>query len=139
MRTPDSADYKSRMKPLAHLNEAEANIWRALVRSVGSDHFQACDQPLLTEYCRAAALADKAAEALQEGAVIDRKASPRGTVQEKSVRALVALSARLRLCPQSRFDRLKAGTTSRTGMPGRHAEDDALLAGPTTGLASFRK
>jgi chaperonin subunit len=41
---------------------------------------------------------------LRLGAVIDGKPSPWITVQEKAVRAMVALSMRLRLSPQSRID-----------------------------------
>ena len=48
---------------------------------------------------------------------MDGKASPWLTVQEKTVRALTALSARLRICPQSRFDRLVAGTKDRPKGP----------------------
>jgi phage terminase small subunit len=136
MRVPSSPDFKRRMEPPATLSDAEAKVWRALVQSVASDHFQSCDAPLLAEYCRAAVCCDEAAKALQEGAVVGGKASAWVSVQEKAQRALVALSARLRVCPQSRFDRLKAGTSARTGIPDRN---NGELLRPTTGLASFRK
>jgi len=140
MRTPSSADYRARLAAPTALLPAERKIWTRLVQSVASDHFQECDRPLLTEYVRATHLANQAAEALQNGAVIDGKVSPWVSVSEKLTRALVALSARLRLCPQSRYDRLKAGATSRTGIPDINYEDDPLLAaGPGTGLASFRE
>jgi hypothetical protein len=47
------------------------------------------------------------------------KANPWIVVQEKAQRAMVALSARLRLSPQTRFDRLVAATTSRYQGPRR--------------------
>jgi hypothetical protein len=43
------------------------------------------------------------------GAVINGKASPWITIQEKAVRAMVALTMRLRLSPQSRIDPLTVG------------------------------
>jgi hypothetical protein len=67
---------------------------------------------------RAAHLADQAAKALtKEGAVVAGKANAWLVVQEKSVRSLVALAARLRISPQQRFDRERAGTSAREGMP----------------------
>jgi hypothetical protein len=66
------------------------------------DHFRPSDLPLLVRYVEAAALGDQAAEQLRLGAVINGKPSPWITVQEKAVRAMVALSMRLRLSPQSR-------------------------------------
>lgn len=133
MRTESPTDHRPRMKPPASLTDTERAVWKAVTKAVSSDHFQDCDRVLLVEFCRAACLADAAAKALQDGAVVDGKASAWIAVQEKAQRALVALSARLRLCPQSRFDRLKAGTNARTGMPVTSEER------PKTGLASFRK
>jgi hypothetical protein len=69
-----------------------------------SNHFRQTDVPLLARYCEAAVLAEKAALELRSGAVADGKPSPWIVVQEKSVRAMVALSMRLRLSPQSRTD-----------------------------------
>jgi hypothetical protein len=54
--------------------------------------------------CTADALAERAAKELRKNPVVDGKASPWLLVQEKSVRALTALSMRLRLSPQSRID-----------------------------------
>ena len=126
-RTENSADCTRRLAPPASLSDIERKVWTSLVKSVGSDHFKRCDVPLLAEYVRAAALCAKAAAAInQEGAVVNGKCNPWVTVAEKSGRALVALSARLRVCPQSRFDRLKAGTTAKTGAP--ELDDDGLLA-----------
>jgi phage terminase small subunit len=66
-------------------------------------HFQASDLPLLVRYVEASVLAEQAASQLRlEGPVVAGRVSPWVTVQEKSVRALVALSMRLRLSPQAR-------------------------------------
>jgi phage terminase small subunit len=133
MRTPNSPDLTARMTPPRHLAKGPAIIWKQIVASVASGHFQECDRVLLTEFCRAADLANESAAALQaQGAIVDGRANPWVAVQEKSQRALVALALRLRLAPQSRFDRLKAGTNARTGVPsyGDDEDDNGLLARP---------
>ncbi|MFZ1831296.1 MAG: P27 family phage terminase small subunit [Pseudomonadales bacterium] len=107
-----------RLAPPSHLSEAAAAVWCDLVAAVGPEHFTRADGPLLEQYAVACVMARRAADALErDGEVIDGKASPWLVIQEKSVRALVALSARLRVCPQSRFDRLKAGTNARKPGP----------------------
>jgi phage terminase small subunit len=104
----------SRLKPPATLPKGPATIFRQIVGACDAKHFTPADTPLLVEYARAVDLAGKAAAELErDGAVVAGKANPWLVVQEKAQRALVALSARLRLCPQSRFDRLVAATTSR--------------------------
>lgn len=140
-RIPNSPDFGRRLTPPGHLIKPEAKVFRSVVAAVASDHFQVCDVPLLVEFARATCLADQAAAALAaEGIVVNGKVSGWVAVQEKAQRGLVALSARLRICPQSRFDRTKAGVTARTGLPDGYAQDDDdLLARPLTGLASFRK
>lgn len=95
----------SRLEPPASLSEAERTIFTALVASCDPRHFQASDLPLLVRYCEACTLGDLAATELRrDGAVVKGKASPWIVIQEKSVRAMVALSMRLRLSPQSRTD-----------------------------------
>ncbi|GAB3733966.1 hypothetical protein GCM10028862_16740 [Luteimonas pelagia] len=105
---------KTRIRPPGHLSSEARAVFEAVVASVGRDHFTATDVPLLAEYATAAATAQRAAGVLdQEGHVRDGRANPWLVVQEKAQRAMVALSARLRVCPQSRFDRLKAGSEAR--------------------------
>ena len=105
---------RARIKPPAHLTQPARTVFEAVVATVAIDHFTETDLPLLSEYATAAATAQKAAAKLDaEGHVVGGRANPWLIVQEKAQRALVALSARLRVCPQSRFDRLKAGTASR--------------------------
>lgn len=109
---------QSRLEPSARLPKAEADVWRALVAASSADHFTQADAPLLEQYATACVLATRAREALEsEGPVVDGRANPWLTVQEKAQRAMVALSARLRVCPQSRFDRLKAGASARQRGP----------------------
>lgn len=109
---------RSRIKAPPHLSPAARAAFESLVAAVGLDQFTAADLPLLAEYATATATAQLAAERLDtEGHVVAGRANPWLVVQEKAQRALVALSARLRVCPQSRFDRLKAGTEGRKAGP----------------------
>jgi phage terminase small subunit len=118
---------KPRLKPPATLSKGAAAIFTRTVAAVDPDHFSAVDGPLIEQYAAAADLACQAQTNLDShGAVIDGKASPWLAVLEKSSRACVALAARLRVCPQSRFDRLTAGANSR---PQPQRLSDPLLAG----------
>jgi len=106
---------RTRLEPPKALGEGAARVFRSLVASVDSGHFTRADLPLLVEYSRAVVQADHAQREIDaEGAVVDGKASPWIVVQEKSIRAMVALSMRLRLSPQSRLDRATAGAKSRS-------------------------
>jgi P27 family predicted phage terminase small subunit len=94
-----------RIKPPTCLGADERKRFIEVVNNCPPDHFRRTDVSLLARFCEADALAEQAAEHLRnEGAVVDRKANPWLVVQEKSVRALTALSMRLRLSPQSRLD-----------------------------------
>ena len=135
---------KPRLTAPQTLSDCEARVFRSTVQSVDPDHFTSVDLPLLTEFCRASALADQAAVALaNDGVVINGRASPWIVVQEKAQRALVALAARLRVCPQSRFDRLGAGSRSRTQVFGIDESDPfspetpKKSMKPKTGLAAY--
>jgi phage terminase small subunit len=104
------------------------------VKNVDPSHFSEVDLPLLEGYANSAALATEAAQRLDaDGAVGgDGKPSAWLGVSEKAIKQLVALSARLRICPQSRFDRLGAGANSRN-QPLAHIDwdkhdSDGLLA-----------
>ena len=94
----------NRLQPPESLSEAESKVFIDLVTACEPQHFRPADLPLLVRYVEACVLADQAAEQLRLGAVIEGKPSPWVTIQEKAVRAMVALSMRLRLSPQSRID-----------------------------------
>ena len=126
----------SRLEPPMALSEPAKTVFRYIVGNVDPSHFNPVDMPLLEGYANSAALATEAARRIDsEGAVVDGKASPWLAVAEKAQKQLVAISARLRICPQSRFDRLGAGANSRPqpGMSGRKPweidDPDGLLAG----------
>lgn len=107
-----------RISPPAHLEPEAARIFRSIVGTVDAGHFTAADTTLLVEYVRAVVQADLAARRMAaEGHVSDGKVSPWLSVQEKSHRAMASLSVRLRLGPQSRFDRQQAGRNARHSAP----------------------
>ena len=93
-----------RPSPPAYLSEPERELFFSIVCGCDAEHFRQTDLPLLSRYCEAAILAERAALELRNGAVVDGKPSPWIVVQEKCVRAMVSLSMRLRLSPQSRID-----------------------------------
>jgi len=95
---------QARPSPPACLSGPERELFAALVTGCDADHFRQTDLPLLSRYCEAAILAEQAALELRNCAVVDGKPSPWIVVQEKCVRAMVSLSLRLRLSPQSRLD-----------------------------------
>lgn len=92
----------NRLRPPATLSEAERAAFIEIVNSCDPKHFVRSDLPLLCRYAEASVLAEQAAQELRQGAVIGGRPSPWITVQEKAVRALIALSMRLRVSPQAR-------------------------------------
>jgi phage terminase small subunit len=94
---------RGRLRPPPNLPQAEKELFAQLVASCPAQHFRLSDLPLLCRYCEASVLAEQAAGHLRaEGPVIAGRLSPWVTVQEKAIRALTALSMRLRLSPQAR-------------------------------------
>jgi hypothetical protein len=93
----------SRLRPPPSLNQAERAIFLDIVGSTDAGHFVAADLPLMSAYVRAVAQEELSGRELQRGGyVVNGRPSPWIVIQEKSVRAVTALAARLRLCPQSR-------------------------------------
>ena len=88
---------QARPFPPACLSEPERELFASIVGGCDGDHFRQTDLPLLSRYCEAAILAERAARELRNGAVVDGRPSPWVVVQEKCVRAMVSLSMRLRL------------------------------------------
>jgi phage terminase small subunit len=100
--------------PPASLSQIERAVFVDLISSVDGKHFRQSDVPLICRYVEAVVLAEEAAAHLRKGAVVNGKASPWITVQEKAVRAMVALSMRLRLSPQARLTRQTASRPEPT-------------------------
>ena len=92
----------------AGLSAEEEAILQRLLASVDADHFVPSDLPLLAACAQAAAQHDHAVAMMRtEGAVVGDKVSPWVVVQEKAVRAMTALSMRLRLSPQARREKAR--------------------------------
>jgi phage terminase small subunit len=105
-----------RLNPPPTLSAQERALFVDLVSTNTPEHFRPSDLPLLCRYVEASCLAEHAAQELRLGAVVGGKPSPWITVQEKAVRAMTALSMRLRLSPQSRLDsKTVARATVNTG------------------------
>jgi len=94
-----------RLEPPAFLSPDEREIFLDLVRSTPRTHFRASDMPLLARYVEACALAGQAAHELRTHGALNEEGRPSGwiVIQEKAVRAMTALSLRLRLSPQGRI------------------------------------
>jgi phage terminase small subunit len=105
------------LEPPAGLSAREIQLFQHIVGSVQPEHFRPSDVMLLARYCESAFLAERAAVELRKNAVIDGKVNCWLIVQEKAIRAQTALSARLRLSPQSRLDQR---TVARASVPIKH-------------------
>ena len=93
-----------RLQPPDHLSADERRRFADIVTNCDARHFRPSDMSLLVRFVEADGLAERAAKELRKHPVVDGKPSAWLAVQEKSVRALVSLSMRLRLSPQSRVD-----------------------------------
>jgi hypothetical protein len=93
-----------RLEPPSSLPEAERAVFVDLVAASDPEHFRSSDVPLLVRYVESIVLADRAAVELRKGAVVKGKTSPWLAIQREAIKAMVALSIRLRLSPQSRID-----------------------------------
>jgi hypothetical protein len=101
-----------RLEPPPELGGIERETFLQTVAAAAFDHFAAEDLPLLTAYCRAAALERRAAEELAVGATVGNQPSPWLSVHASAIRSLERLSVRLRLGPRSR------NPTNRRSMKG---------------------
>jgi hypothetical protein len=107
-----------RLTPPASLSKPERLVFVDLVQSCDPNHFRPSDVWLLSRYCEAVVLAEKAARELRRGAVLKGgKVSAWIIVQEKAMRAMVSLSMRLRLSPQARLDAKKLGRQDGARLP----------------------
>jgi hypothetical protein len=88
----------TRLRPPPTLSPAARTIFGSIVTDEPASHFKISDLPLLTAYCEASALAERAARELQR----DDVEPVWLTRWEKANRVLSAHSLRLRLAPQSR-------------------------------------
>jgi hypothetical protein len=90
------------LQPPTNLPAPERAVFVELIAANGPNHFRASDLPLLVSYCSAVVLHERAIATLRVAPVLGNKSSPWLNVFEKTGRAMVALSMRLRLSPQAR-------------------------------------
>ena len=108
----------NKLRPPANLPEPERELFASLVAACSPQHFKLSDMPLLCRYCEASTLAGQAADHLRaEGPVIAGRVNPWLTVREKEIRAMTALSMRLRLSPQSRNPTHQPAGTGKQSTP----------------------
>ena len=88
-----------RLRPPATLSEGAKAEFIRIVTCERPEHFRTSDLPLLCQYVESVSLAARATQELQR----DDPPARCLTLWEKANRNMVALSARLRLSPQSRM------------------------------------
>jgi hypothetical protein len=94
---------QARLRPPTNLPQPERTLFVELVTSCAPSHFRQSDLPLLTQYCAASVLSERALDELRREPVSkDNKASAWLQVFDKANRACMALAMRLRLSPQAR-------------------------------------
>jgi hypothetical protein len=91
-----------RLRPPANLPQPERDLFVAVIAANQPAYFRESDMPLLVQYCAATVLSERAMAELRAAPIVDGKPSAWLAVFEKASRAMVALSMRLRLSPQSR-------------------------------------
>jgi len=86
-------------------------LWDRIMASTPDQQWRPGDVPLLSTYCRTAALAAEAAHRLEVDGQVDAAGKPSvwaRLLNQHSI-ALAALAAKLRLCPSSRIRAEAAG------------------------------
>jgi phage terminase small subunit len=132
----DTHSWGERLRPPAHLGEAERRAFIDLVSSCPLAQFQPPDLPLLARWCELEVQAQTAAAELREnGMVISGKTGPQQSpwlaIHAMAVKGQTALALRLRLGPQSRANKApktQAAPMSayeRLAMMGDDDEDEA--------------
>jgi phage terminase small subunit len=89
-----------RLRPPTDLGEAEREVFADLVGNSRADHFQPCDLPLLTAYCRASVIERETSEAIRKAPLAATASLLKAN--EQAVRTLHMLAMRLRCSPQAR-------------------------------------
>jgi phage terminase small subunit len=105
---------KTRLMPAGDLSPEQEKLWRRLIGSMPPGHFHPSDEPLLRSYVEVTERVQMAQAQLAKGVVNKRgKVSPWLKIYDGSVRLQASLASRLRLAPQARVDRRKAGAAVR--------------------------
>jgi hypothetical protein len=109
--------------PPKGLSRAESNVWRSTLCAMPRDWIRASDFPLLTELCRAVSMCDQLALKIATTEDVG-ELKVLLDLRDRESRRAAALSTKLRLAPQSRYDRHAAGTAARNSGHRRPWESD---------------
>jgi hypothetical protein len=116
LTAPVAAGRAQRLSPDAALPVPVAAVFRELVGSVGADSFAPCDYPLVEQLAVALTHAREAARALErDGLIVDGKVNPIARLLREQQKLVAMLATRLRISPQSRMSREKAGANAKRG------------------------
>lgn len=102
-------------KPDPKLTPAQAEHWARISASKPAEYFNSDDLLLLSELCRALDMCDRLAAAIdtldirQQGETLARRLA----LRDKEVRRVTVLATKLRLTPQSRYDKGAAATFAK--------------------------
>jgi hypothetical protein len=100
--------------PDAKLTDAQAAVWKRITASKPGDWFNGDDLFLLAELCRALDMCDRLADAIdamdiRNGDTLARRLA----LRDKEARRVTVLATKLRLTPQSRYDKGAAATAAK--------------------------
>jgi len=109
-----AARFVSRIEPVRKLSAAERATWRRVVGAWPLSHWIVSDADLLTQYCAACDLFEKA-----------RRKHDHVNL-ERAGRLCLSYASRLRLTPQARYCKDVAGTHSERGKENEAAADKLL-------------
>jgi phage terminase small subunit len=117
------------LSPRADMDHEVKAVFKQIIASVPIEHFKPSDYPLIESYAKAIVLSQRAYAAIEEeGFIVRGKPSPAVSVWEKASKAEVALSARLRLSPQHRYQstssKLKGPPQSAYDILKRHRDEE---------------
>jgi phage terminase small subunit len=126
---PSVTGLPPRLSPPSDLSPDERQVFCDLAAASKPDAFRSSDSPLLAAYCRAITIERRAAAELAAG---DDKALAKWNGATK---AMVSLSQRLRLSPQSRAPNNPTNRASKPERPLSYYERQALQEGDHDGSA----
>lgn len=97
-------------------------LWNEIVRSLQPGYFLQSEHPVLETYVQGILSIRRHREMLKiEGDFPGGKLNRRHMLLQSEIKSMTGLATRLRLCPQSRLDRMMAGKATRP--PARAAHD----------------
>lgn len=106
--------FARRIAPSRKLSAAEQKVWDGIVAAWPREHFIASDGDLLTTYCAVRVLLN----GYERVGDLDR--------MDKAGRLAVTYATKLRLTPQARVNKMKAGTSATAGIENAAADSDLL-------------